>query len=115
MEGEGANFAPDLYALSNQPKINLLTMILDPNNTVAAGYEGYTIETLDGKTLAGIVRSENNVNLTLKSPGDVVQTVLKSNIKSITPMTLSLMPEGLENAISKDDMANLLTYLKTLK
>ncbi|HUQ66255.1 MAG TPA: c-type cytochrome, partial [Flavitalea sp.] len=115
LEGVGADFAPNLYALSNQPKINLLTMILDPNNTIAAGYEGYIIETTDGKTFAGIIKSENALNLTLKSPGDVVQIILKSNIKSISPMSVSIMPEGLETAINKDDMANLLTYLKTLK
>lgn len=111
----GVNFAPDLHSLSNQTKINLLTMILDPNNTIAAGYEGYTIETTDGGTFAGIIESENASNLILKSPGGAVQTILKSNIKSMAPMSVSLMPEGLETSINKDDMANLLEYLKTLK
>ena len=115
LEGVGADFAPNLYALSNQTKINLLTMILDPNNTIAAGYEGYTIETVDGKTYAGIIRNENASNFTLKSPGDVIQIIQKSNIKSMSPMSRSIMPEGFESSINKDDMANLLTYLKTLK
>ena len=114
LEGVGVNFAPDLHALSNQTKINLLTMILDPNNTIAAGYEGYTIETTDGGTFAGIIESENASGLILKSPGGTVQTILKSNIKSMAPMSVSLMPEGLESSVNKDDMADLLEYLKTL-
>jgi putative heme-binding domain-containing protein len=115
LNGVGVNFAPDLHALSNQTKINLLTMILDPNNTIAAGYEGYTIETTDGGTFAGIIESENASSLVLKSPGGSVQTILKSNLKLMAPMSVSIMPEGLETSINKDDMANLLEYLKTLK
>jgi putative membrane-bound dehydrogenase-like protein len=115
LNGVGVNFAPDLHALSNQTKINLLTMILDPNNTIAAGYEGYTIETTDGGTFAGIIESENASSLILKSAGGSVQTILKSNLKLMAPMSVSIMPEGLETSINKDDMANLLEYLKTLK
>ncbi len=90
-------------------------MILDPNNTIAAGYEGYTIETTDGGTFAGIIESENASSLILKSPDGSVQTILKSNLKLIAPMSVSIMPEGLETSINKDDMADLLEYLKTLK
>lgn len=115
LEGVGVDFAPDLHALSNQTKINLLTMILDPNNTIAAGYEGYTVENTDGGTFAGIIENENASNLILKSPGGAVRTILKSNIKSMAPMSVSLMPEGLETSINKDDMADLLEYLKTVK
>ncbi|MEO6133867.1 MAG: c-type cytochrome, partial [Ginsengibacter sp.] len=115
LDGVGVNFAPDLHALSNQTKINLLNMILDPNNTIAAGYEGYTIETSNGGTFAGIIETENASSLILKSPGGAVQTILKINIKSMAPMSVSLMPEGLETSINKDDMANLLEYIKTLK
>ena len=111
----GVDFAPDLHALSNQTKINLLTMILDPNSTIAAGYEGYTIETTDGGTFTGIIESENDSTLILKSAGGAVQTILKGNIKSMAPMSVSLMPEGLETTVSKDDMADLLEYLKTIK
>ncbi len=115
LDGVGVNFGPDLYALSNQTKINLLTMVLDPNNTIAAGYEGYTIETTDGGTFAGIIENENASSLILKTAGGTVQTILKSNIKSMAPMSVSLMPEGLETSINKDEMADLLEYLKPLK
>jgi len=115
LDGVGVNFGPDLHSISHQTKINLLTMILNPNHDIAAGYEGYTIETTDGRAFAGIIESESDNNVILKSPGGVVQTILKSNIKSMAPMPVSLMPEGLETSVNKDDMADLIEYIKTLK
>lgn len=115
LEGVGVNFGPDLHSISHQTKINLLTMILDPNHDIAAGYEGYTIETTDGGAFAGIIENETDNNITLKGPGGVVQTILKSNVRSMSPMPVSLMPEGLETSINKEDMADLLEYIKTLR
>jgi putative heme-binding domain-containing protein len=90
-------------------------MILNPNHDIAAGYEGYTVETTDGRTFAGIIENESDNNIILKSPGGVVQTILKSDTKSMAPMPVSLMPEGLETSINKEDMADLLEYIKTLR
>jgi hypothetical protein len=42
------------------------------------------------------------------------QTILKSHVKSMSPMPVSLMPEGLETSINQKDMGDLLEY-KTLK
>jgi putative heme-binding domain-containing protein len=114
LEGVGADFGPDLHSVSHQTKINLLTMILHPNNDIAAGYEGYTIET-PGGTPAGIISGENDESILLKTPGGAEQTILKRNIKAMSPMSVSLMPEGLESSISKEGMADLLEYIKTLK
>ena len=115
LEGVGVNFGPDLHSVSHQTKINLLTMILNPNHDIAAGYEGYIIETTGGSTLAGIIESENDNNIILKTPGGTVQTILKSDVKSMSPMPVSLMPEGLETSVNKEDMGDLIEYIKTLK
>lgn len=115
LEGVGVNFGPDLHSVSHQTKINLLTMILDPNHDITAGYEGYTIETSDGGTFVGIIERENNLNLVLKGQGGVVYTILKNNIRSMSPMPVSLMPEGLETSINKEEMADLIEYIKMLR
>ncbi|MBN8858523.1 MAG: c-type cytochrome [Sphingobacteriales bacterium] len=115
LEGAGANFGPDLHSVSHQTKINLLTMILNPNKDIAAGYEGYIIEKTDGMALAGIVSNENDNSLLLRMQGGTEQTIVKSDIRSMTSMPISLMPEGLEASINKEEMADLLEYIKTLK
>lgn len=115
LDGVGANFGPDLHSLSHQTKIKLLTMILNPNKDIAAGYEGYIIEKTDGTALAGIVSNESDNSLLLRMQGGTEQTIQKSDIQSMTSMPISLMPEGLESSINKGEMSDLLEYLKTLK
>lgn len=115
LDGVGANFGPDLHSLSHQTKIKLLNMILNPNNDIAAGYEGYIIEKTDGTALAGIVSNESDNSLLLRMQGGTEQTIVKNDIRSMTSMPISLMPEGLEASISKGEMSDLLEYLKTLK
>ncbi len=115
LEGTGVNFGPDLQSLSHQTRIKLLTMILHPNNDIAAGYEGYVIETTDGNMLTGIISNESEQSLLLRMPGGMEQTIMKINIKSISAIPISLMPEGLESSISKVAMSNLLEYIKTLR
>lgn len=115
LDGVGVDFGPDLHSVSHQTRINLLTMILDPNHDIAAGFEGYTIETKDGNTVAGIIANENNESIVLKSPGGIIHTIMKSDVNSINPLSVSLMTEGLETLVSKGDMADLLEYIKTLK
>lgn len=90
-------------------------MILDPNHDITAGFEGYTIETTQGETFVGIIEIENAQNLALKSQGGVVHTILRNNIRSMAPMPVSLMPEGLETSVSKEEMADLIEYIKTLR
>ncbi len=115
LEGVGINFGPDLHSVSHQTKINLLTMILNPNHDIAPGYEGYMVETTGGSTLAGIIESETDDNLVLKTASGAAQTVPKSSIKSLAPMQSSLMTEGLESSINKEEMGDLLEYIKTLQ
>lgn len=108
----GRAFGPDLLSVTNQTKINLLTMILDPNRNIAPGYDGYLIETLDGKTVAGILANESATTVMVRTPDGNEQAIARGQIKSILPMSTSLMPEGLEVNYTVNDFADLLQYLK---
>ena len=109
----GRPFGPDLLSVSNQTNINLLTMILDPNKNIAPGYDGYLIETRDGRTLAGILASESSTAVMVRTPDGGEQVIAREQVKSILPMSTSLMPEGLEANYTVQDFADLLHYLKT--
>jgi putative membrane-bound dehydrogenase-like protein len=108
----GLPFGPDLLSVTNQTRINLLTMILDPNNNIAPGYDGYLVETTDGRTFAGILGSESSGNVTLRTTGGQEEVISRDHIKTVRPLSSSLMPDGLEANLSKQDLADLLEYLK---
>ena len=89
----------------------MLINILDPNREVAPNFMSYTVETKDGRTLFGIIADETASGITLKRADGAADTILRSDVASITGTGLSLMPEGLDAAISIGQMADLIAFL----
>ena len=69
----------------------------------------------DGSTFNGIISSKTETDISLKFPGGVTKEIKTADVASIIQMKESMMPEGLYQNISKQDMANLLSYLEGLK
>jgi putative membrane-bound dehydrogenase-like protein len=109
--GRGFDLGPNLETTRGWDREKLLLNILDPNREVAANYLAYTIETRDGGSFTGMIADENAAGLTVRRPGLSDETVLRQNLLRVTSSALSLMPEGLEAAISVSEMADLLVYL----
>lgn len=111
-EGLGAKVGPDLTGMRNQPAEALLMHIVMPNYEVVPGFTSYEVETRDDRSLSGLLASESESSVTIRQAQGVEETVLRSNILSMRSTSLSLMPEELEKAISKQELADLLAFLK---
>ncbi|MFN7565006.1 MAG: c-type cytochrome, partial [Prosthecobacter sp.] len=109
---KGNDVGPHLGTIKAWTAEQLVTNILDPNREVSPNFALYLVETNDGRTLSGLITSETAGNLTLKRADGGTDTVLRSEIKSLTSPGISLMPEGLEAAINPQQMADLIAYLK---
>jgi len=109
---KGNDVGPHLGTIKAWTAEQLVTNILDPNREVSPNFSLYLVETNDGRTLSGLIASETAGNLTLKRADGGTDTVLRSEIKSLTSPGISLMPEGLEAAITPQQMADLIAYLK---
>ncbi len=108
----GNDIGPHLGTIKAWTAEQLVTNILDPNREVSPNFALYLVETNDGRTLSGLISSETAGNLSLKRADGGTDTVLRSEIKSLTSSGISLMPEGLEAAITPQQMADLIAYLK---
>lgn len=109
---EGHQVGPDLLDIRSQPKESILLHIVVPDFEIAPGFAASNIELKDGSLKLGIIISENAESVTARQPGGLEENILRSNIASITASEHSLMPPGLEAAMSKQDMADLLSFLK---
>lgn len=107
----GVEVGPPLSDVKAKPPEALLSDILDPNRMVEARWCAYTIETKDGRVLSGLVAAEAADSVTLKMMGGLSETIQRSQIAKMTSTDKSLMPPGLEGAISKEQMADLLAFL----
>ncbi|MDI1311054.1 PVC-type heme-binding CxxCH protein [Prosthecobacter sp.] len=108
----GNDVGPNLGTIKAWTAEQILTNVLDPNREVSPNFALYIVETNDGRTLSGLISSETAGNLTLRRADGGTDTVLRSEIKSLTSPGISLMPEGLEAAITPQQMADLIAYLK---
>ncbi|MBK8094752.1 MAG: c-type cytochrome [Verrucomicrobiaceae bacterium] len=109
---KGNDVGPHLGTIKAWTADQLVTNILDPNREVSPNFALYLVETNDGRTLSGLITSETAGNLTLKRADGGTDTVLRSEIKTLTSPGISLMPEGLEAAITPQQMADLIAFLK---
>ncbi|HRK33806.1 MAG TPA: HEAT repeat domain-containing protein [Candidatus Hydrogenedentes bacterium] len=108
----GFAVGPDLTSIRSQPNEAVLMHILMPNWLLEQGYESYTVETTELESFSGIISSQNESSITLKCPLGVVKTIPRSEIASIQTSSKSLMPEELEKAMTKQQLRDLIAYLK---
>lgn len=111
----GQRVGPVLTEINRKSKGSLLHDILDPNAAVNTEYINHKVETKEGEIHMGIVDSETDKYIIIKKMGGSKITLDKADIKSLTSMGTSLMPEGLERAMSVQEMADLLTFLQQTK
>jgi putative membrane-bound dehydrogenase-like protein len=113
LRGQGHAVGPNLAALADKTPSDFLTAILDPNAAVEPRFIAYNVDTQDGRSLSGIVTAESATTLNLIQGGGAQEKILKQDVSRIRASGLSLMPEGLEQAILPSSMADLIAFLKT--
>ena len=113
---EGVNFGPALTEIGNKlSKEALYSSILYPSAGISFGYEGYIVKTTDGNTYLGYMESEMESLITLRMQGGITQEIDREAIESIEALPASLMPEGLHQAMSQQELVDLVAYLGRLK
>ncbi len=110
--GIGIDVGPDIADTRTKTESALLVDILNPNQAIDNNYINYLVTTKSGKTLTGLLAAENASSITLKRAEAQSDVVLRQDIDTIESTGVSLMPEGLEKAVSVQEMADLLRFLK---
>ncbi len=113
VKGQGFAVGPNLAALVDKTPDDFLLAIIDPNAAVEPRFLAYNIETKDDRSLTGVISAETATSLTLMQPGGLAEKILRSDVSEIKATGLSLMPEGFEQAITPQELADLIAYLRT--
>ncbi len=108
-----SDLGPDLATVTDHPGEKLLANILDPNLDIQPGYHAYNCQLKNGEQLFGLIAGETASGITLKQLDGKARNLLRTDIKSLVSANVSLMPEGLEAAITVDEMTDLIAFLKT--
>ena len=111
---EGGTFGPDLTNIGDiRSRFDILEAIFFPSASFAREYETVSVTTSTG-TLVGIITEQTDAYLIL-TPGPGAHLRLeRSDVKSIAPHNMSMMPQGLQELLSKKELSDLMAFLESL-
>ncbi len=112
---EGSPIGPDLRSLTDRSPDSLLTSILDPSRAVEPKYLGYHAELKSGELVYGVVVSESGTTLRLRQLDGVQRDLVREHLESLTSSQRSFMPEGFENELGPQDLADIMRFVQELK
>jgi putative heme-binding domain-containing protein len=114
-EGVGHEIGPNLAAIKNRGTEAILLNVLDPNREVNPQFVNYVVMTTDGRTLTGLIAGETAAGITLTRAESLSDTIAREDIDAMWSTGQSIMPEGLENEIDLQAMADLIAYLMSIE
>jgi len=111
LKGEGAKIGPDLTGYERDNLDFMLPAIVDPSLGIREEYTLYILTRKDGQLLAGFVTETTPQFVTLQDVAGGLTKVAREDLQSLIASPVSLMPEGLLNALSPEQTRDLFTYL----
>ena len=113
---QGGLVGPDLTRIGAiRSGRDLIESIVMPSATFAQGYETFAVTMRDGETLIGVRVPQQDESLVLRDASGAETRIDRSQTASVERQKLSLMPEGLLNTLSREEIGDLLAYLQGLK
>jgi putative heme-binding domain-containing protein len=116
VDGSSGKAGPDLFAAGDKfPRRELIRAVLEPSAEIAVGYGTTIVETKSGEEFQGILKQSTADALELIGADDKRVRIATRDIKEQRGSTVSLMPEGLQAGLSRQEFSDLIEYLVTLK
>jgi putative heme-binding domain-containing protein len=109
--GEGAAVGPDLTGMSVLGKDELMVHILDPSRDVEGNYHSYSVVLGDGRVLSGMLAGESATSVELIDSEANRRQILREDIDELSRSGKSVMPEGFEKLVSRQEFSDLLEFL----
>lgn len=111
----GHAIGPNLASSPTRDAKALLAHVLAPNQYLLPNFENYVVVDTSGRIFTGMLTSQSATSVTLKREENKTETILRANIDELRSTGKSLMPEGLEQKIDKQSMADLISFLQVAR
>ncbi len=110
--GHGGNVGPDLTGVGRDNLDLILSNVLDPSLVIGKPYYVYVARENDGTVFNGILVEDSPKQVVLKEPTGT-HVIPRDQLSKLVQQNISMMPEGLEQTMSKDEFCDLVTFLLT--
>jgi putative heme-binding domain-containing protein len=115
IDGVGKEVGPPLNTIGEKPKEALYESILAPSAQIQHGFEAWTVKKTDGTIITGIKVDDTDEKFTMKTQDGEYLDIPAAEIKRKVKQKQSLMPEGLIQTMTKQDLIDLVEFLTTQK
>jgi putative membrane-bound dehydrogenase-like protein len=112
VKNKGGVVGPELSQAFRRDEATLLRDLLAPSEKISSGYDAYVVATHDGQQFQGVLANESATSVTLRLADGSERSLLRKDIESLVGSGVSLMPEGFAEALSPQDCADLLAWIK---
>jgi putative membrane-bound dehydrogenase-like protein len=112
----GGKVGPDLTRIGGiRSDRDLLESIVFPSMTFVRGYEPVVVTTKKGKSVSGVLRRDaaDEVVIAINATEEV--HVPRDDVEDLQPGKVSIMPAGLDQQLSPQDLADLVAFLRACK
>jgi putative heme-binding domain-containing protein len=107
----GGKVGPDITGSNRGDLDYILQNIVDPNAVIPNEYQTWNLDTKDDRAITGIVKEQNDNAVTIVTANETL-VIPRAEVASLQRGQLSMMPEGLLQALSEEDICDLFAYLK---
>jgi len=112
----GGNVGPDLTRIGAvRAERDLLEAIVFPSASLVRSFEPVAVATSDGKVYNGLMRGETADELLLATGVNQEARIARREIEEIRPSAISIMPAGLDQQLTYQELADLVAFLKECK
>lgn len=115
LNGQGSNVGPDLTKLpAEYSKVDVLEHILNPSKKIEKKYQSNVMTLTSGKVVTGMVLEETGDELKIidnPSAPDRITAIAKSEIEERALSDISIMPKGVLNKLTREEILDLLAYV----
>ena len=87
--------------------------MVDPSSEIRKEYQGQTLALKDGRVLTGLIVEESGGSLVLFDSQKQRTTIAKDDIEDRKAAEVSVMPEGLVDAMTEGQIRDLFRYLQS--
>ncbi|OAI45306.1 hypothetical protein AYO44_02570 [Planctomycetaceae bacterium SCGC AG-212-F19] len=108
--GEGNTIGPDLTGYNRSELDYLLVKIVDPSSQVAKEYHMSIVATQNGRIITGIMVERSPTRYVLQTATERI-ILAKEDVESVKDSPLSIMPEGQLDALTREQVRDLIGYL----
>jgi putative membrane-bound dehydrogenase-like protein len=110
----GGNIGPDLSRVGSiRSRRDLLEAILYPSVSFVRSYEPVMVLTRDGEVVNGLLTEENAEGVTVIVAADQRRRIDAQEIEEIRPGKISVMPGGLEQVLTIQELSDLIALLES--